>query len=341
MGNQIKLSIVVPVYNAEPFIAECLESIWASIIAANDGFATTFEILLIDDCSTDHSLEICKAFKGAHAPHVKIIRHNHNMGLARARDTGIRSASGEYIAWVDSDDAVARDWFGSICKAFNGGKPDAIAFDFIRVLPDKNEITNTYGNSCLHMAEPGYANADTWAYDVLCSLKTFAYSPTKIFRADLFGPQTFDAPRGALEDMGSMVDILPKIKSLYYIPAPLYIYKIRKDGLVGTLNNGRRILHVAYMMGKLNSLPKRLGRAACISMCQLLLEVISSNCSTPEEEKTNRKARKLLRKLLPSVFLERCLTIKQKITYLLLATSITSKFACRRLCKSCPAESRT
>ncbi len=88
-----KVSIIIPVYKAEKYIADTLRS------ALNQTYKN-FEILIIDDASPDRSIEICQQFTD---PRIKIIRQQ-NRGLAGARNTGIRYAQGEYLAFLDADD---------------------------------------------------------------------------------------------------------------------------------------------------------------------------------------------------------------------------------------------
>jgi len=88
-----KVSVILPIYNVEQYIAEAINSVLAQTY-------TNFELLAIDDGSTDRSIEICQQFTD---PRIKII-HQRNRGLAGARNTGIRHAQGEYLAFLDSDD---------------------------------------------------------------------------------------------------------------------------------------------------------------------------------------------------------------------------------------------
>lgn len=89
-----KVSVILPVYNVEKFVAEAINSVLAQTY-------TNFEALIVDDGSTDRSIEICQQFTD---PRIKIIRQK-NRGLSGARNTGIRHAEGEYLAFLDSDDA--------------------------------------------------------------------------------------------------------------------------------------------------------------------------------------------------------------------------------------------
>jgi hypothetical protein len=87
------VSVIMPVYNVEQYIAESIRSVLTQTF-------TNFEFLLIDDGGNDNSLNICQQF---HDPRIKIIKQE-NRGLAGARNTGIRNARGQYLAFLDSDD---------------------------------------------------------------------------------------------------------------------------------------------------------------------------------------------------------------------------------------------
>lgn len=91
-----KVSVVMPVYNVRRFVADAIRSVLAQTF-------TDFELIIVDDGSTDGSLELCESFTD---PRIRIHRQE-NRGLAGARNAGIRRAVGEYVAFLDSDDAWA------------------------------------------------------------------------------------------------------------------------------------------------------------------------------------------------------------------------------------------
>ena len=95
-----KISVIVPVYNVEPYLIECLESI------INQTYRD-LEIILIDDGSTDKSGDICEEY--AKKDDRIIVIHQSNQGSASAKNAGLRKASGEYLAFVDSDDFLQED----------------------------------------------------------------------------------------------------------------------------------------------------------------------------------------------------------------------------------------
>ncbi len=92
------VSVIVPVYNTEKYLARCLDSILAQSLRS-------IEVLVVDDCSPDGSAAIGRRYEAKDC-RVKSIRHSENLGLGGARNTGIAAARGRYIASVDSDDAL-------------------------------------------------------------------------------------------------------------------------------------------------------------------------------------------------------------------------------------------
>lgn len=96
-----KISVIVPVYKVENYLSACLDSISRQTLE-------DFELILVDDGSPDSCGAICDAYAANH-PNTKVI-HQENMGLSEARNQGVRFSSGEYIAFIDSDDYVTPDY---------------------------------------------------------------------------------------------------------------------------------------------------------------------------------------------------------------------------------------
>lgn len=94
----IKLSVIVPVYNAAPLLPRCLDSILAQGLAEEE-----YEVLLINDGSTDQSLAICEDYQSKHSRTFRIVSQQ-NSGVSAARNKGIALAHGRYVCFVDADD---------------------------------------------------------------------------------------------------------------------------------------------------------------------------------------------------------------------------------------------
>ena len=98
-----KVSVIVPVYNVEKYLQRCLDSIL-------DQTYTNFEVICINDCSSDESQRILEEYKDKYFDVIKILSNEINLGLGKTREKGMAIAKGEYIMFVDSDDFVDKNW---------------------------------------------------------------------------------------------------------------------------------------------------------------------------------------------------------------------------------------
>lgn len=114
-------SVLIPLYNSEKYIAECLDSVLAQNF-------DDYEIVIVDDGSTDKSGEIAEKYKKEH----KCIRviHKENEGVLLTRRRLLKEAMGEYILWVDSDDAVKQNWMSDLYREIQINHPDMIISNY-------------------------------------------------------------------------------------------------------------------------------------------------------------------------------------------------------------------
>jgi glycosyltransferase involved in cell wall biosynthesis len=126
-----RVSVIVPVYNTEQYLSRCIDSIM------NQNF-TDFELLLVDDGSTDGSGEICDNYRKSDS-RIQVI-HKNNGGASSARNTGLDHSNGEYIYFADSDDYVSPNLLEKCLKAIDGY--DMVAFNYQKVDENGGNIGN-------------------------------------------------------------------------------------------------------------------------------------------------------------------------------------------------------
>lgn len=117
-------SIIIPVYKAEAYLRQCLDSIQGQSYS-------NFEAILVDDGSPDGCGKICDEY--AQSDKRFHVIHQENAGVCVARKSGIRQAVGEYVCWVDADDYVGVDFLGNLKKIIDANSPDVVAFGYHRV----------------------------------------------------------------------------------------------------------------------------------------------------------------------------------------------------------------
>ena len=128
-----KLSVIVPIYNAEKTLTKCVDSI------LNQEYSN-MEIILVDDGSCDNSLELCRKY--ANQDNRVVVYHKENAGLVAARKSGAELATGEYIGFVDSDDYLDEDMYSSLMKEANEKNSDIVIGGIQHDYPNQT-ITST------------------------------------------------------------------------------------------------------------------------------------------------------------------------------------------------------
>ncbi len=120
------ISVVIPVYNVELQIADCLQSVM------NQTWCGDIECIVIDDCGTDKSMSIAKKMIGEYSGDISfhIISHEKNLGLSAARNTGIKTAKGDYVFFLDSDDCITADCLALLSEPLRNFKYDFVIGDY-------------------------------------------------------------------------------------------------------------------------------------------------------------------------------------------------------------------
>lgn len=129
MKNDIFISIVVPIYKAEKYIKESVESLF------EQDFKGNVEYIFVNDCSPDNSIDILKKIITHYPQHknkIKIVNHDNNKGSGAARETGIKNAIGEYIIQIDADDWCEIDMLSVLYKSAMENNSDIVYCDFYR-----------------------------------------------------------------------------------------------------------------------------------------------------------------------------------------------------------------
>lgn len=128
----MRFSVIVPIYNVEKYIHKCIDSV------INQTFKD-FELILVDDGSTDNCGEICDGYSKQDS-RIKVI-HKTNGGLVSARKAGVKVSTGQYIVAVDGDDWVAKDYLEDAYKIIEEYSPDMIFYKYENVIDDGSYVS--------------------------------------------------------------------------------------------------------------------------------------------------------------------------------------------------------
>jgi len=132
-----KISIIVPVYNVASYIEACMQSICEQTFK-------DFEVILVDDCGTDRSMELAEETVRRCALTTSILHHEHNRGLSAARNTGLAAAQGEYVLFVDSDDQLMPQCLELLYRQADRTRAD-MTFGGFETFGDKERTHHPHG----------------------------------------------------------------------------------------------------------------------------------------------------------------------------------------------------
>ena len=211
------ISVIVPVYNVEPFLKRCLNSL------AHQTYGN-LEILLIDDGSSDMSPRICDEYAERYS-NVKVI-HQQNKGLCGARNTGLDNASGEYIGFVDSDDWCALDMYQYLYDGLCKYNVDVSACGYYRVRSKGRAVGRCDGLDYV-------MDRDLLIRDIVMNFDFRTVFWNKLFKRSVF--ETIRFPEGyTFEGTRFMHRVLKNVKKAVLLGEPKYFYVDTVDSIVNT-----------------------------------------------------------------------------------------------------------
>ena len=212
----MKLSVIIPVYNIKNHVSICLNSII-------DQTYTDFEVIVVDDGSTDGSGPICDEF-GSTDPRIRIL-HKSNSGVSDSRNIGINLATGDYICFIDGDDFIENDYFEKAVSILNEYKPK-ILINSYKLYYGVNDIIDPFIKD-----KTKKLTKDDFLKGIFVG-KMFNWSPVcKFFHASIINKLKFDKKYCYGEDLLFIYDLINKMSSsdtIVYAPLSSYMYVQRK-----------------------------------------------------------------------------------------------------------------
>jgi glycosyltransferase involved in cell wall biosynthesis len=226
--EKIWLSILIPVCNVEPWLSECIESIVSQS-------TTGVEVLALEDCSTDNSLEILQEIARSSAVPIRLLRHQTNSGISVARNTLLDHAQGEYVWFLDSDDALEPAAIEQLRQVVTTHSPDLIMCDF-RVWREKQKYKHRWrGENQVSSFSGTCGQLQTNADDLFKGLYSAGnlHIWSKISRRSLWNGLRF--PEGkVMEDIVLTPRLALRTKTYFYQPSVWVAYRQRKGSILST-----------------------------------------------------------------------------------------------------------
>ena len=227
----VKVSVVVPVYNMEKYLDECLSSL------VNQTFKD-YEIIVINDGSKDSSLEIMNDYKKNYSKLIKVFS-NENQGISKTRNFGIEKSNGEYITFIDSDDYVGKTFLEDMYNKIITTKSDICICDYYTV-NESNEVkeyklSNFDDSSIKNNPQLLFIiNSSPW---------------NKLYKKSLFKDLKFEVIK--YEDLLLIPKLLVYSKKITKLNKCLNYYRIRENS--ETTTHDRKVFDILKILGDLNN----------------------------------------------------------------------------------------
>lgn len=221
--SSIRISVIIPVYNVENFLQECIDSI------LNQNY-TNLEVILINDGSTDNSGTICNKY-AKKDNRVKVF-HQENQGVAAARNLGLKYAIGDYINFIDSDDWINQGMYLDIVNSIQESK-DIIDIVYMPYPYDKKNINNIIYNKLEIRSEllPQFIGTRK------ISIAKMACVWSLFIRKEII-KDLFFYPIPILEDKPFFIEVLAKANNMILLARKYYNYRVNTGSLIRNYNKG-------------------------------------------------------------------------------------------------------
>lgn len=230
------VSVIIPVYNVEKYLSECLDSVCNQTLA-------NIEIICVNDGSTDKSLDILNDY-AKNDDRIKVISQS-NQGLGASRNVGLKNSSGKYIYFIDSDDYIELDCLQKLVDNIISNDSDVVLFKFQNVDDDRNlhkrgidfRIDDVFG-------EMDYNNFTFTYHDVKRHVMNSAFSAClKLYRRELI--ESFEFPVGlSFEDVPVHVQVMLNAEKISFVPEFLYNYRSNPTSISNITSNGFDIFRI-------------------------------------------------------------------------------------------------
>lgn len=237
------ISIIVPVYNVEKFVAECIDSILGQ--SFHD-----YEILLIDDASTDGSMEICRRYEEKDA-RIKIFANSENLGPALTRNRGLREASGKYVAFIDSDDIVAQNYLQVLWGEAERHAAEVVSMGYTEYREDSSGGKYVQGRQ-MRLAEKTLRFTDdrNQRMEIMCSWALALMTCGKLLRRDFLILHHLKFEQILAEDVLFNFAVLYAADTYILLSDALYYYRKTNDSITRgrNIDKAKKSLRSAVMV---------------------------------------------------------------------------------------------
>lgn len=253
--QNIKISVIIPTHNSEKYLQYCLNSV------LNQSFKD-FEIICVDDASTDNTLNILEYYRKKNN-NIKIIQNKTKMGVGASRNIGINNADGEYIQFLDSDDWLDEYSFEKLYDTVNKFDLDIVVYNLIDYDNEKDRFVGTDSNSMNDLNISFYEELKTSEIDAEILFKIPKCICNKLFKSSFIKENLIYFTEGLIyEQHPFFFETIFKSNTIIFIKDDFYTKRIHNHSLTcyntKELLDSIKISEIVYIFFKENNLYKKL-----------------------------------------------------------------------------------
>ena len=244
----LRLSIIVNMYNTAKYMQKCVDSLLCQDIPAEE-----YEIIFVDDCSPDNSLEMANQYKdeelrtrgkGGSYPQIKVCHHELNRGLAAGRNTGVDAAEGKYLCFVDPDDYIEKNSLKALLDQMDAENLDMLRFDYQKVDEAYKNIAHNHAERSLILTPKFMTGIDFLAtrLGILCYVWPYIYRTELIKGDEAKGEKTIRFVEDCyFDDVPWLPRVLMRAQRVNCNPIKHQYYLQRQGSMVRTASMMRKI----------------------------------------------------------------------------------------------------
>ena len=237
----VKVSIIIPIYNVEKYIDECITSVAAQ-------YYTDYEIIAVDDCSQDNSMKVFHDTierLGIAKDMVKVIHHEENRGLSAARNTGILASQAQYVYFLDSDDSITPDCIGKMVERSNyrGRDMEMVVGEYLFNGPALG--SPHIGTKKHYLGRKEYIRA-------YCKSQIFPMAWNRLVLREFILKYNIFFEEGLIhEDTLWNFQVLQYVRSVAIVHDVTYVYRVRQNSLQTNDDFVKHFKANVYIVGKI------------------------------------------------------------------------------------------
>ena len=241
----IRLSIIIPFYNVEQYIAQCLDSVYRQDIPEEE-----YEVICVDDCSPDNSIAIVEEYAKKH-DNLVIVRNQYNRKLGGARNAGMEVAKGEYIWFIDSDDFIEANCFKKLLSIAQNEGLDMLHFNYVDYPNDATPYRRPIDTDVMTGTDMWFDSNFIWSHDLVTAWR-------KLYKRQFLIDNNIQfAEHMMFEDNDYAILTFANALRVKHVAFDAYHYRYNPQSITHVKHNAEHIYYWLNLVYRLDDIKER------------------------------------------------------------------------------------